>query len=44
MPYEGVVVKRVLNSEKVLLEKLGITTAPAAYLFYPNGTHAGMDV
>ncbi|KAM9446170.1 sulfhydryl oxidase 2 [Clarias gariepinus] len=44
MPYEGVVVKRALNSEKVLMEKLGITTTPAAYLFYPNGTHAGMDV
>lgn len=44
MLYEGVVVKRVLSSEKVLMEKLSIATAPAAYLFYPNGTHAGMDV
>ncbi|KAF7687285.1 sulfhydryl oxidase 2 [Silurus meridionalis] len=44
MPYEGIVVKRALSSEKVLVEKLGITTAPAVYLFYPNGTHAGMDV
>ncbi|XP_058231268.1 sulfhydryl oxidase 2 [Hemibagrus wyckioides] len=44
MPYEGMIVKRALNSDKVLMEKLGITTTPAAYLFYPNGTHAGMDV
>lgn len=44
MPYDSVVVKRALNSEKVLMEKLSITTAPAAYLFYPNGTHAGMDM
>ncbi|KAF5904810.1 Sulfhydryl oxidase 2, partial [Clarias magur] len=46
MPYDGVVVKRALNSEKVLMEKLGITPwhTPAAYLFYPNGTHAGINV
>lgn len=44
MPYEGVVVKRALNSEKLLMEKLAITTVPAAHLFYPNGTHTGMDV
>lgn len=44
MLYNGIVVKRILNKEKVLMEKLGITTAPAAYLFYPNGTHASLDV
>ncbi|XP_062874371.1 sulfhydryl oxidase 2 [Trichomycterus rosablanca] len=44
MPFEGVTVTRALNSQKVLTEKLGISTVPAAYLFYPNGTHAVMDV
>uniref|UniRef100_A0AAY5EJN8 Sulfhydryl oxidase n=1 Tax=Electrophorus electricus TaxID=8005 RepID=A0AAY5EJN8_ELEEL len=44
MPFERVAVKRALTSEKRLLEKLGITVAPAAYLFHPNGTHSIMDV
>uniref|UniRef100_A0A3B1KF44 Sulfhydryl oxidase n=1 Tax=Astyanax mexicanus TaxID=7994 RepID=A0A3B1KF44_ASTMX len=44
MPYQGVVVKRALNSEKLLMEKLGISTVPTAYLFHPNGTHAVMEV
>ncbi|XP_066510082.1 sulfhydryl oxidase 2-like [Hoplias malabaricus] len=44
IPYQGVVVKRALSSEKFLMEKLGITTVPTAYLFHPNGTHAVMEV
>ncbi|XP_030647636.1 sulfhydryl oxidase 2 [Chanos chanos] len=44
MPYDGVTVKRTLSSDKLLMQKLGISSVPSAYLFYPNGTHAVMDV
>ncbi|KAJ6629273.1 hypothetical protein lerEdw1_014688, partial [Lerista edwardsae] len=37
--YENVVVKRALNSNAALLEKLGIASVPSAYLIYPNGSH-----
>uniref|UniRef100_A0A8C7E5W4 Sulfhydryl oxidase n=1 Tax=Naja naja TaxID=35670 RepID=A0A8C7E5W4_NAJNA len=37
--YENIAIKRVLNSEAALLEKLGITSVPSLYLFYPNGSH-----
>ncbi|KAL2092337.1 hypothetical protein ACEWY4_012135 [Coilia grayii] len=43
MPYEGVSVRRVLSSDKALMERLGVTAVPAAYLFHPNGTHGLMD-
>lgn len=39
IPYENVVVKRALNSNSALLEKLGIASVPSAYLLYPNGSH-----
>ncbi|KAL4623332.1 sulfhydryl oxidase 2 [Arapaima gigas] len=44
MAYEGVIVKRALNTDKSFLQKLGITSVPAAYLIRPNGTHTLMDV
>lgn len=44
MPYEGLTVKRALSSDKLLMEKLGITSVPSAYLFHPNGTHTVMHV
>ncbi|KAF4112867.1 sulfhydryl oxidase 2 [Onychostoma macrolepis] len=44
MPYEGLAVKRALSSDKLLMEKLGISSVPSAYLFYPNGTHTVMNV
>ncbi|XP_013923139.1 PREDICTED: sulfhydryl oxidase 2-like [Thamnophis sirtalis] len=37
--YENMAIKRVLNSETALLEKLGITSVPSLYLVYPNGSH-----
>ncbi|NXL84699.1 QSOX2 oxidase, partial [Alectura lathami] len=37
--YENIVVKRVLNSDKPLLEKLGVTSVPSCYLVHPNGSH-----
>uniref|UniRef100_A0A8C5SJI9 Sulfhydryl oxidase n=1 Tax=Laticauda laticaudata TaxID=8630 RepID=A0A8C5SJI9_LATLA len=37
--YENIAIKRVLNSETDLLEKLGITSVPSLYLIYPNGSH-----
>ncbi|KAI7812586.1 sulfhydryl oxidase 2 [Triplophysa rosa] len=44
MPYEGLTVKRAVNSDKLLMEKLGITSVPTAHLFHPNGTHTVMHV
>ncbi|XP_016408829.1 sulfhydryl oxidase 2-like [Sinocyclocheilus rhinocerous] len=44
MPYEGLAVKRALSSDKLLMEKLGISSVPSAYLFYPNSTHTVMNV
>uniref|UniRef100_A0A8C9W206 Sulfhydryl oxidase n=1 Tax=Scleropages formosus TaxID=113540 RepID=A0A8C9W206_SCLFO len=44
MAYDGVIVRRVLNTERTFMEKLGISSVPAAYLFRPNGTHKLMDV
>ncbi|XP_067264131.1 sulfhydryl oxidase 2 [Chanodichthys erythropterus] len=44
MPYEGIAVKRALSADKLLMEKLGISSVPSAYLFHPNGTHTIMNV
>ncbi|NXO03287.1 QSOX2 oxidase, partial [Rhinopomastus cyanomelas] len=37
--YENIIVKRVLNFDKAVLEKLGVTSVPSCYLIYPNGSH-----
>ncbi|CAH2316748.1 sulfhydryl oxidase 2 isoform X1 [Pelobates cultripes] len=37
--YEGLVVKRALDTDKEALQKLGIVSVPSCYLIYPNGTH-----
>ncbi|KAM4696041.1 sulfhydryl oxidase 2 [Rhinophrynus dorsalis] len=37
--YKNIVVKRALNSDKSVLEKLGIVSFPSCYLIYPNGSH-----
>ncbi|XP_043576428.1 LIM/homeobox protein Lhx3 isoform X4 [Chiloscyllium plagiosum] len=39
MQYENIIVKRVLDTDKKLMEKLGIHSVPSCYLFYPNGSH-----
>uniref|UniRef100_UPI00398EE230 sulfhydryl oxidase 2 n=1 Tax=Pristiophorus japonicus TaxID=55135 RepID=UPI00398EE230 len=39
MQYENIVVKRAMDTDKKLLEKLGIGSVPSCYLLYPNGTH-----
>ncbi len=44
MSYEGLAVKRALSSDKLLMEKLGISSVPSVYLFYPNGMHTVMNV
>uniref|UniRef100_A0AAY4EZ02 Sulfhydryl oxidase n=1 Tax=Denticeps clupeoides TaxID=299321 RepID=A0AAY4EZ02_9TELE len=44
VPYRGLTVRRALSSDKAITEKLRISTAPAAYLFYPNGSHGALDV
>ncbi|KAL0978978.1 hypothetical protein UPYG_G00178780 [Umbra pygmaea] len=40
MMYQGLTVKRALSSDKSVVEKLGISSFPSAYLLHPNGTHA----
>ncbi|EMP34619.1 Sulfhydryl oxidase 2, partial [Chelonia mydas] len=42
--YENIMVKRVLNSDKAFLEKLGITSIPSCYLIYPNGSHGLINI
>ncbi|XP_048414702.1 sulfhydryl oxidase 2 isoform X1 [Stegostoma tigrinum] len=38
MQYENIIVKRVLDTDTKLMEKLGIRSLPSCYLFYPNGS------
>ncbi|KAK6470763.1 sulfhydryl oxidase 2 [Huso huso] len=44
MQYDGLTVMRALGSDASLLEKLGILSLPAGYLFHPNGKHELMKV
>ncbi|XP_030579458.1 sulfhydryl oxidase 2 [Archocentrus centrarchus] len=39
LQYSGVQVKRVLSSDRPLLDTLKITAFPSIYLLHPNGTH-----
>uniref|UniRef100_A0A3Q0RB79 Sulfhydryl oxidase n=1 Tax=Amphilophus citrinellus TaxID=61819 RepID=A0A3Q0RB79_AMPCI len=39
LQYSGVQMKRVLSSDRPLLDTLKITTFPSIYLLHPNGTH-----
>nr|XP_006014224.1 PREDICTED: sulfhydryl oxidase 2-like [Latimeria chalumnae] len=39
MQYEHIVVRRALDSNKVFLDKLGITSSPSCYLINSNGSH-----
>ncbi|KAJ1146092.1 hypothetical protein NDU88_012374 [Pleurodeles waltl] len=42
--YENILVRRVLNSDKASLEKLGISATPSCYLIYPNGSHGLINI
>ncbi|KAM6954532.1 sulfhydryl oxidase 2 [Aplochiton taeniatus] len=44
LQYTGVVVRRALSSDLPLVDKLGITAFPSAYLLQPNGTHTHLHV
>ncbi|XP_026369536.1 sulfhydryl oxidase 2 [Ursus arctos] len=44
LPYENIVVKRVLNGDKGFLEKFGVSSIPSCYLIYPNGTRGLINV
>ncbi|XP_044898665.1 sulfhydryl oxidase 2 [Felis catus] len=44
LPYENIVVKRALDTDKAFLEKLGVSSVPACYLIYPNGSHGLINV
>ncbi|XP_004613453.2 sulfhydryl oxidase 2 [Sorex araneus] len=38
-PFENIVVKRALDTDRALLEKLGVSSSPSCYLIAPNGSH-----
>ncbi|KAM6170140.1 sulfhydryl oxidase 2 [Rhynchocyon petersi] len=38
VPYENVVVKRTLDLDRTLLDKLGVASVPSCFLIHPNGT------
>ncbi|KAM4615977.1 sulfhydryl oxidase 2 [Polymixia lowei] len=42
--YSGVVVRRALATDLPLVERVGITAFPSAYLLFPNGTHTHLHV
>ncbi|XP_006900700.1 PREDICTED: sulfhydryl oxidase 2 [Elephantulus edwardii] len=44
VPYENVVVKRALDSDRALLDRLGVSSVPSCFLIYPNGTHGIVNV
>uniref|UniRef100_A0A8C3X2S0 Sulfhydryl oxidase n=1 Tax=Catagonus wagneri TaxID=51154 RepID=A0A8C3X2S0_9CETA len=44
IPYENVSVKRALSPDGALLEKLGVSSLPACYLIYPNGSRGMVTV
>ncbi|NXG65920.1 QSOX1 oxidase, partial [Hemiprocne comata] len=44
LQYENVAVRRVLSSEKELVEKFGVTTFPSAYLLLRNGSFSRLPV
>ncbi|KAK2493861.1 hypothetical protein MC885_020890, partial [Smutsia gigantea] len=38
IPYENIVVKRVLDTDKAFLERLSVSSVPSCYLIHPNGS------
>ncbi|XP_064420203.1 sulfhydryl oxidase 2 [Latimeria chalumnae] len=44
MQYEHIVVRRALDSNKVFLDKLGITSSPSCYLINSNGSHGLINI
>uniref|UniRef100_A0A8C9KIW7 Sulfhydryl oxidase n=1 Tax=Panthera tigris altaica TaxID=74533 RepID=A0A8C9KIW7_PANTA len=44
LPYENIVVKRALDTDKAFLEKLGVSSVPSCYLIYPNGSHGLINI
>ncbi|XP_071402746.1 sulfhydryl oxidase 2, partial [Centroberyx affinis] len=44
LQYSGVVVRRALAADRLLLDRLGVTAFPSAYLLLPNGTHTHLHV
>ncbi|XP_023556009.1 sulfhydryl oxidase 2 [Octodon degus] len=44
IPYENIVVRRVLDGDKAVLEQLGVASLPSCYLLHPNGSHGLVHV
>ncbi|XP_056395034.1 sulfhydryl oxidase 2 [Hyla sarda] len=44
MQYENIAVRRAVNSDKAMLEKLSVVSVPSCYLIYPNGSHGLINI
>uniref|UniRef100_A0A665TRU8 Sulfhydryl oxidase n=1 Tax=Echeneis naucrates TaxID=173247 RepID=A0A665TRU8_ECHNA len=44
LQFENIAVRRVLNTEEALVSKLGVTTFPSCYLYYPGGNFTRLKV
>ncbi|KAM3910973.1 sulfhydryl oxidase 2 [Leptodactylus fuscus] len=44
MSFENIVVRRALNSDKAMMEKLGVVSVPSCYLIYPNASHGLINI
>ncbi|MEQ2256413.1 hypothetical protein ILYODFUR_023957, partial [Ilyodon furcidens] len=44
LQFENITVRRVLNTEKGLVAKLGVTEFPSCYLYYPHGNFTRLRV
>nr|XP_033817001.1 sulfhydryl oxidase 2 [Geotrypetes seraphini] len=42
--YENIMVNRAVDSDKALLEQLGIASVPSCYLIHPNGSHGPINI
>ncbi|CAL8343634.1 unnamed protein product [Lota lota] len=44
LKYTGIVVRRALSTDTLLVDRLKITAFPSAYLLHPNGTHSHLHL
>ncbi|XP_069842803.1 sulfhydryl oxidase 2 [Dendropsophus ebraccatus] len=44
MQFENIAVRRAVNSDKAMSEKLGVVSVPSCYLIYPNASHGLINI
>lgn len=44
IPYDNIMVRRALDTDRAFLGTLGISSVPSCYLIYPNGSHGLVNV